>query len=269
MPDLYFLWNIEVRLKTMADATEVSGLIEAHLMDLRDDEQARHLMRFFKTAPGEYGEGDQFLGLRAPVTRAAVRLFRSEVAITDIEPLLASPWHEVRLCGFLLLIELYAKARKSKSQIRMQQILEFYLRHLDRGNNWDLVDMVAPKILGDYLVHNPGESDILYRLAARTDNLWYQRVSIVCTWTLIRAGVYVHTLRLAELFMTHEHDLMHKATGWMLREVGKRGGKDELLDFLDNYAAVMPRTALRYAIEHLPESERRYYMGLRAARASK
>ncbi len=252
-----------------AVATEVSSLIVEHLTEMRDDAQARHLLRFFKTAPGQYGEGDRFLGLKNPTTRAAVKLFRGEVSLPDIPPLLASQWHEVRLCGFLLLIELYNKACKAKDEVTVERIVSFYLDNLDRGNNWDLVDLVAPKILGDYIVSHPDKADILYRLADRTDSLWHQRVAMVSTWRLSQKGIFEHTFRLADRFMNHPHDLMHKAMGWMLREVGKRGGRDELLDYLDTNATRMPRTALRYAIEHLPAPLRQHYLGMRARRTER
>lgn len=227
---------------------------------MADESEARHLMRFFKTGKGEYGEGDLFLGIRVPQTRAIVREMKREATLDDVEELTASPYHELRLAGFLLLIEIYKRESKSGNG---GAIVDFYIQRLDRGNNWDLVDLVAPKILGDYLIAYPGERPILDRFAAMDGYLWHQRVAIVATWALICAGQYDDTLRIARTLLSHRHDLIHKATGWMLREVGKRGGHDRLIAFLDYHAATMPRTALRYAIERLPETTRRHYLTLR------
>lgn len=223
---------------------------------LADEEQAVHLMRFFKTGPGEYGEDDRFLGLKNPEVRAVIKEYRKAAEVDDVRKLLASEYHEIRLAGFLLLIVIYKRSKR-------REIVDFYLSVLDRGNNWDLVDLVAPKILGDWLVGHPEDRCILDGLADMDGHLWHQRVAVVSTWTIIRNKEYADTIRLAEKLLNHPHDLIHKATGWMLREVGKRGGMAELLAFLDRYAARMPRTMLRYAIEQLPEESRRYYMSMR------
>lgn len=231
----------------------IIGTMEA----MRNDVQAAHLMRFFKTGRGEYGEGDRFLGIRVPETRAVVKDWKNRVTLEDIPPLLDSQWHEIRLAGFLLLIELYKKAKKHGAE---QPIVDFYIASLHRGNNWDLVDLVAPKILGDYLIDRPEKREILYSLASMEGRLWHQRVAVVATWTLIREHEFTDALTLCEGLITHSHDLIHKACGWMLREIGKRGGMNRLEDFLDRHAARMPRTMLRYAIEKMSESQRRYYM---------
>lgn len=221
-----------------------------------DAVQAAHLCRFFKTGKGEYGEGDRFLGIRVPATRSIVREFRQEVEIADIDRLLMSGWHEIRLAGFLLLVEIFKRSKDKRP------VVDYYLSVIDRGNNWDLVDLVAPKILGEWLLAHPRERSLLYELAGMDGSLWHQRVAVVACWTLIRGGEFGDTLRLAELLMGHKHDLIHKATGWMLREVGKRGGMPELLLFLDRHAARMPRTMLRYSIEKLSMEERARYMSL-------
>ena len=221
-----------------------------------DAVQAAHLCRFFKTGKGEYGEGDRFLGIRVPATRSIVREFRQEVEIADIDRLLMSGWHEIRLAGFLLLVEIFKRSKDKRP------VVDYYLSVIDRGNNWDLVDLVAPKILGECLLAHPRERSLLYELAGMDGSLWHQRVAVVACWTLIRGGEFGDTLRLAELLMGHKHDLIHKATGWMLREVGKRGGMPELLLFLDRHAARMPRTMLRYSIEKLSMEERARYMSL-------
>lgn len=223
---------------------------------MANEAEAQNLMRFFKTGPGEYGEGDVFLGLKVPVTRSLVREYRKEATVSDVRRLLESRFHEVRLCGFLLLIEIYNRDKR-------RETVDFYLSMIDRGNNWDLVDLVAPKILGDWLVSNPEERAVLDSLADMEGRLWHQRVAIVATFALIRAGEYGPTLRIAERFLAHEHDLIHKASGWILREMGKRGGLSLLLEFLERYGAVMPRTMLRYAIERLPEEQRQYFLRLK------
>ncbi len=245
----------------------ISNEIVDRMKAIGDNEQAAHLSRFFKTGKGEYGEGDCFLGIRNPETRSIVREFRDKVELEDVEMLLRSIWHEIRLAGFLLLIELFKKAKSGKRRResgdveKRQLIVDYYLSVIERGNNWDLVDLVAPKILGEWLVEHPEERGVLYQLAAMDGKLWHQRVAVVSCWTIIRSGDFDDTLRLAELMLNHRHDLIHKATGWMLREVGKRGGMPRLLAFLDKHAERMPRTMLRYSIEQLPEESRRHYLG--------
>lgn len=229
------------------------------MMTMRDEAQAQHLMRFFKCGKGEYGEGDRFLGIKVPQTRAIVKEFRNSVELVDAVSLLASPWHEIRLAGFLLMVELY-KAAKKNSDEKAREVVDCYLASIDRANNWDLVDLSAPYILGDRLVSHPEERDILDKLSGMEERLWHQRVAIVANWMLIRNGEFQDTFRIAERYLTHTHDLIHKATGWMLREVGKHGGEKELCAFLDRHARSMPRTVLRYAIERFPEPLRQHYM---------
>ena len=237
--------------------------IEGLMRELGDEAQARHLMRFFKCGPGEYGEGDRFLGIRCPQTREIVKRYRHEAELADTLRLVESPWHEIRLSGFLLMIEIFNRYRKKKDEEGMHTTVACYIESIPRGNNWDLVDMVAPKILGVWLIDHPEERELLDRFAAMDDSLWHQRVAVVTNWMLIRDGIYADTFRIAEMMLHHPHDLIHKATGWMLREVGKRGGMTQLLDFLDRYATTMPRTMLRYAIEKFPDPLRRHYLTLR------
>ncbi|MBD5357194.1 MAG: DNA alkylation repair protein [Bacteroides sp.] len=235
--------------------------ISSELSAIAEPEQATILSRFFKTAPGEYGEGDRFLGIRVPQTRAIVKKYCKLGTFDDVDLLTKSTFHEERLAGFLLLVELYNFAKKKKDESEIAKIVDFYRSILDRGNNWDLVDLVAPKILGDRLSAGKDAEPILMQLAA-SDNLWKQRVSIVATLPLIKKGMYDLTLDLALYLIPHEHDLIHKATGWMLREVGK---KDErmLLAFLDHYCTKLPRTTLRYAIEKLAPRHRLQYMTMK------
>ena len=237
-----------------------AGKIEKEMKSLHDKRQAAHLSRFFKTGKGEYGEGDKFLGIKVPVTRSIVKKYRKEVSLEDIKLLIISEWHEIRLAGFLLLVELYKDSKKSDDFEEAKKQVDFYLENLNKGNNWDLVDLISQYILGDWIILNPGFEGILEELADKEGYLWHQRVAIVSTLSLIRAGKFDLTFRIAEKFITHSHDLIHKATGWMLREVGKRGGKNELVNFLENNKSKMPRTMLRYTIEKFPEDERKYFM---------
>lgn len=221
------------------------------ISDLRkfsDEEKKVVLPRFFKTGKGEYGEGDKFLGVVVPNTRKVARQHK-EVSYEVLEWLLESEWHEARLCALLILIEKYRKCP--------DDAVKFYLTQMKGINNWDLVDLSAPYILGDYLVLHD-ERDILYRLASSA-NMWEQRIAVVSTLMLIRKGHYEDTIALAEKLMNTKHDLMQKAIGWMLREVGKR---DEclLVQFLEKYRLVMPRTMLRYAIEKFELHRRKAFL---------
>ena len=227
---------------------------------LQDEDQANHLSGFFKTKKGEYGEGDKFLGIKVPVTRSIVKKYKNRITLNDIECLIKSEWHEIRLAGFLLLIELYNKEIKLKNTDTSELLVKFYLDNLSRGNNWDLVDLVSPYILGDWIFKNPGKEKILIGLSDEGSNIWFQRVSIVSTFPLIKAGKFDITFQIAQKFLKHNHDLIHKATGWMLREIGKRGGKTELIKFLELNKSDMPRTMLRYAIEKFSDKERKYFM---------
>lgn len=238
----------------------IANKIIKEMSELWNEKQAAHLSRFFKTGKGEYGEGDRFLGIKVPFTRAIVKKYRKNVSLIDIEKLINSEWHEIRLAGFLLLLELYKRSLKEKDYAQTQILVNFYLANIEKGNNWDLVDLVSEFILGDWILRNPENEKILVELANKENYLWHQRVAIVSTFTLIRAGKFDLTFQIAEKFLTHCHDLIHKATGWMLREVGKRGGKNELVNFLEKYKSTMPRTMLRYAIEKFTEEERKYFM---------
>ena len=225
-------------LSTMKLAKDYSKIFRA-LKEASDEEKKLVLPRFFKTGKGEYGEGDKFLGVIVPETRKVAKANKN-ASYELIEALLESEWHECRLCALLILIEKYKKTP--------EEAVQFYLCHLKGINNWDLVDLSAPYILGDYLV-NRNDRQILYTLAKSPD-MWAQRIAIVSTLMLIRNGQYTDTIALAEQFLTTRHDLIQKATGWMLREVGKR---DEplLVSFLEANSERMPRTMFRYAIEKL------------------
>lgn len=240
--------------------------IEDCLLAEENEKQRNHLMRFFKTGNGDYGEGDMFIGLTVPQTRLVVKEARGRVSPEEIEKLLYSKWHEVRLAGFLLLAEemnLAIPKKKEKDpqtkEKRREEIAKFYLRHARQANNWDLVDLSCDKILGYYLLYSDKDlSQILDRLAD-SDNLWEQRIAMVTNWMLIKEGIFQPALRIADKLLGHHHDLIHKAVGWMLREIGKRD-KDMLLDYLEENFHQMHRTTLRYAIEKFPEIERQYWL---------
>ena len=243
--------------------------IIATLISMGDEWQRENLMRFFKTGKGQYGEGDRFIGIKVPDTRMVVKEARLRVPLDEIAVLLDSEWHEARLCGFLLLVEeMKAALPKARQPLtanagRRDEIARFYLQHARSANNWDLVDMSCPKILGKWLLYPQADGtmpdrQVLYRLAA-SSNLWEQRIAIVTCWMLIRSDDYDDTLRLATQLLPHPHDLIHKAVGWMLREVGKRD-MATLEDYLDSHAHEMHRTTLRYAIEKMSEEKRRYYL---------
>lgn len=249
--------------------TTAKEIIE-YMESLRNEEQRKNLMRFFKTAPGEYGYGDEFLGLKVPETREVVKAAK-DIPIDEVPTLLMSKWHEVRLCGLLILVDKFEKLATKRLEndekaIRgRDEILTMYLRYAERANNWDLVDLSVHKILGHWLLLPSylGDRDykikVLDKLAA-SDNLWKQRMSIVCSWKTSQQGDPSWCLRYAEIHLHHPHDLMHKAVGWMLREMGKRVSMDLLREFLRQHAHEMPRTMLRYAIEKMPERECKQWM---------
>ena len=248
----------------MMKAREIIGYMES----LRDEKQRRELMRFFKTGPGEYGEGDEFLGLKVPQTREVVKLTGSDLPIDEVPQLLMSRWHEVRLCGLLIMVARFEKLATMRLVNDEQAIdsrdgiVRIYLQYAEQASNWDLVDLSAPKILGHWLLLPTRLGDkraIVDELAAST-NLWRQRMSMVCTWKTSQQGDPSWCLRYAEWHLHHPHDLMHKAVGWMLREMGKRCSMDLLRQFLEQHVHEMSRTALRYAIEKMPPDERRHWL---------
>ena len=235
---------------------------------LQNEKQRQVLMRFFKTGPGEYGEGDEFLGLKVPQTREVVKLAVADTPLDEVPELLISRWHEVRLCGLLMLVDKFGRLTKKKLENDeaaingRDAIVKMYLQYAEQANNWDLVDLSAPKILGFWLLLPTRLGDkrkIMDELAA-SPCLWKQRMSMVSTWKTTQTGDPSWGLRYAERHLHHPHDLMHKAVGWMLREVGKRCSMDLLRQFLEQHAHEMPRTALRYAIEQMSDEERKYWM---------
>ena len=291
--------------------------IISYMETLRDEKQRKILMRFFKTAPGEYGYGDEFLGIKVPRTREVVRVAK-DLALGEVPELLMSRWHEVRFCGLLIFVAKFEKLATKRLENDVEatrkrdEIVKLYLKYAERANNWDLVDLSVHKIIGHWLLlptflgsipeFSPDElsgvneeadskspmedlsysrvDDVcsyaesqkiipslnrVYKLTildslAQNPCLWLQRMSIVSSWKTSQQGDPSWCLRYAEIHLHHPHDLMHKAVGWMLREMGKRVSMDLLRDFLRQHAHEMPRTTLRYAIEKMSEQERRMWM---------
>jgi 3-methyladenine DNA glycosylase AlkD len=232
----------------------MNKLLETMLLH-SDPSQVEGLSRFFKTGPGQYGEGDRFLGIKVPVTREVVKACWRETGFDDLEECIASEYHELRLAALLALVAIFSHARKNPEM--QKACVDFYLSHTDRINNWDLVDLSCYPLLGQWLLDK--DRGILYDLARNGKTLWEQRIGIVSTMTFIRNGQLEDTFAIADILLHHPHDLIHKAVGWLLREAGKRD-KAALDAFLQDRYRTMPRTMLRYAIEKYPESERLSYL---------
>ena len=231
-----------------------------------DASQVEGLSRFFKTGPGQYGEGDKFLGIKVPVTREVVKACWRETSLEDLEACIASEYHEVRLAALLALVEIFVHAKRFRVKPGMTEVkpgisqkdcVDFYLAHTGRINNWDLVDLSCYPLLGVWLLDK--DRQLLYDLARNGKTLWEQRIGIVSTMTFIRHGQLQDTFDIADILLHHSHDLIHKAVGWLLREAGKRD-KDALVKYLEPRYRTMPRTMLRYAIEKFPEAERQQYL---------
>ena len=228
------------------------------LAALKSESSARHAseqQRFYKTAPGEYGEGDVFLGISVPKTRKIAGEY-PKLTFDEIEKLAKSDFHEVRLCALVILCNQYKKSKESKKK---KAIFDFYMVQVLKGrvNNWDLVDVSAPTI-GQYLLESNNSMPILRKLS-KSEDLWERRIAMIFTFAFLRAGELEPTYEIAERLLKDEHDLIHKAVGWMLREMGKRD-PSLLRAFLTDHSKVMPRTMLRYSIEKLPERERKMWL---------
>lgn len=244
----------------------------AYMESLRNEEQRLVLTRFFKTGKGDYGEGDEFLGVKVPQTREVVGN-AVDLPLEEVPVLLTNRYHEVRLCGFLILVGKFEKLAIRRLQFDegaidgRNEIVRLYLEYADYANNWDLVDQSVYKILGHWLVLPSYLGDRKYKQQvldglAQSSCLWRQRMSMVCTWKTLQMGDPSWCLRYAEIHLHHPHDLMHKAVGWMLREMGKRVSMDLLREFLGRHICQMPRTTVRYAIEKMPQEERKYWLNL-------
>lgn len=216
-------------------------------------ERAKLSERYFKTGKGEYGEGDIFLGIKVPVLREIARKY-SDISTEDLQNLLNSKIHENRFVALVILVNKYKKAKKN--HVERMRIFQFYLKNTSRINNWDLVDVSAPNIVGDFSVSDGNE---MIRHLAKSENIWEKRIAIISTFAYIKKRNLGETLAVSDMLIKDEHDLIHKAVGWVLREVGKK--KPEVLEiFLNTRYKEMPRTMLRYAIEKLPEEKRKKYL---------
>ncbi len=232
--------------------------IQKDLFSKQNKSKAKLLQGFFKTGKGEYGEGDIFLGITVPEQRK-VAIKHKYLDKASLKKLLLSEFHEHRLTALMILVEQFGKANKEKNEIEKKNIFNFYIRNAKQINNWDLVDLSAPKIVGEYLADkNAEQRKILYKLA-KSKNLWEKRISIISTFAFIKRKDFVDTIKISEILLEDKHDLIQKANGWMLREVGKRDKPTEE-KFLKKHYKKTPRTMLRYAIEKFPEKERKSWL---------
>lgn len=238
----------------------MTNTLLSRMLSHQDPSQVAGLSRFFKCGPGQYGEGDRFLGIKVPITREVVKSTWKEVTFEDLQECISSEYHELRLAALLTLIEIFSHSKK-KPEVQ-QSCIDFYLSHTTFINNWDLVDLSCYPLLGVWLLDK--DRTILYDLARNGKTIWEQRIGIVSTMTFVRAGQLDDTFAIAELFLNeneHLHDLLEKAVGWLLREAGKRDS-ERLANWLYPRASSMPRTMLRYAIEKFPETERQHFLKL-------
>lgn len=227
--------------------------IRQELLRLKNPVKAKIFSRFFKTGKGEYGEGDEFLGITVPVQRSVAKKYQ-DLDLKDLQELLSSNIHEHRLVSLLILIFKYKKA----DEVGKKEIVDLYLKKTKNINNWDLVDLSAGYIVGDYLFQFKKDRSILYKLA-KSNSLWERRIAIMSTFAFIKNNFFEDTMSISKILLNDSHDLIHKAVGWMIREVGKRDKKTEV-DFLGKHYKKMPRTMLRYAIEKFSEGERKKFM---------
>ncbi len=223
------------------------------LQKLADSKKGKELSRFFKTGKGEYGEGDIFLGIAVPEQRKIAKKYY-ELQLNKIQEFLSSKIHEHRLTSLFILI---SKFEKGNNKLK-KEIFDFYLKNTRNINNWDLVDLSAPKILGAYMLNHPKEKKILYKFA-KSKNLWEKRIAIISTFAFIKNNEFDDAIKIAEILLNDKHDLIHKAVGWMLREIGKRDQKTEE-KFLKKHYKEIPRTMLRYAIEKFQKNKKEFYM---------
>lgn len=235
------------------ESKNIPAQVKKELQALADKEKAKQLRGFFKTRKGEYAEGDKFLGVVVPEQRNIAKKYYSNITLGGISQLLKSAYHEVRMTGLLMLV---SKIEKTKDAKKREAVVDCYMKNIEAVNNWDLVDLSAPNIIGRYL--SDKDKTLLYELAA-SDNLWKQRIALLSTFYFIKQNHFDDTLAICEMLMDNAHDLIQKSIGWMLREIGKRDIAKEK-EFLDKYAAIMPRISLRYSLEHFSEAEKEYYM---------
>ena len=227
--------------------------ITKSLVDAADAQKAISMQRFFKTGKGEYGEGDIFIGVSVPQQRAIAKKYQKDCSKKEVSTLLKSPIHEERLTGVFILVDKFKKAGKEKKE---QEWVDLYIQHAGQMNNWDLVDSSAHHILGKWLENK--DRNLLYEFA-ESNSLWKNRIALVSTLFFIRKKDFKDALQLCKISLPHRHDLIHKAAGWMLKEIYEKDPAPTI-QFLDNYKTQMPRTMLRYAIEKMPELQRKAYL---------
>ncbi|MHB8903770.1 MAG: DNA alkylation repair protein [Patescibacteria group bacterium] len=230
--------------------------LQKEIKSAADKPKAAILQRFFKTGPGDYGEGDIFLGISVPRQRVIAKKYADKIDFFGIQKLLDSKIHESRLIALMILVFKYEDNKEASSR---EKIVKFYLKNTKNINNWDLVDLSVYKILGDWLFINQAKIKILDKLAV-SKNLWERRIAMIATYAFIKKGKTKDAFRIAEKLLADSHDLIHKAVGWMLREIGKRVSEPALLKFLNSNQGKMSRTTLRYAIERLHREQREYYL---------
>ncbi|MCU0652883.1 MAG: DNA alkylation repair protein [Candidatus Pacebacteria bacterium] len=229
------------------------GKIKKELRQGASEQKARDLRRFFKTGPGEYAEGDKFLGVMVPQTRGVVANYWKEISLVEIAGLLTSKFHEERLLALLVMVKKFEKGAAEEQK----KIFDLYLASTKHINNWDLVDLSAPRIVGAYL---EGKDKMILEKLANSKNLWERRIAMLAVFWFISKGEPSHALKIVEILVNDKEDLIHKAVGWGLREIGKRCGQDIEEGFLKNHYKTMPRTMLRYAIERFDGKKRQYYL---------
>ncbi|MFA5764160.1 MAG: DNA alkylation repair protein [archaeon] len=239
--------------------------IKINLNKYANKEKAKILQNFFKTNKGGYGEGDKFIGVQIPIIRKIAKEYPNLTLKENLE-LLNSEIHEERMISTLNLVNQFEIAKRLNDEKKQKEIYEFYIKNSTKFNNWDFVDLSAPRIVGQYLLDKKHERKIMYKLSSSNkkgkngfDYLWEKRIAIISTFTFIKNNEFDDTLKLAKIYLNENHNLMHKATGWMLREIGKRD-KQVLCNFLDKHYKEMPRTMLRYSIEKFDETKRQYYL---------
>ncbi len=252
-------------LRRLVKIVMIEKQVEKLLKKYASRERAMLNARYFKTGKGEYGEGDIFLGVTVPDTRKVVKELEGVVTLSDLESLLRSPLHEVRLVSALLYVSLYLSAVKEGNEKERKSIAKSYCKNAKYFNNWDLVDTSASQVLGEELLHfmSEGERETILKKLMTSKNLWENRVAVVCQHAFIKRALHELPFSVIERSLHHPHDLMHKANGWMLREIGKFSGQEVLDTFLDKHGCVMPRTTLRYALEHYYTKKRERYMKMR------
>ncbi|MDR2127226.1 MAG: DNA alkylation repair protein [Prevotellaceae bacterium] len=239
----------------MEENRKLSSVIVEKLRSMSDKQKAKEMARYFKTGYGEYAENDVFLGIGTPEIHNISKQYFKDINLSQTSLLLQSKYHEIRRTGIEILVR---KMDKEADEHKRQKIMLCYMNNIEKINNWDLVDASAPYLLGAFIYNK--DKSILYDFVV-SDNLWKQRIAVIATFYFVRQNRFEDTLAIIEMLMDSKHDLIHKAIGWMLREVGKRDAETEL-KFLDKYAAKLPRTALRYAIEKFDPDLREYYMTL-------